>query len=94
MQNISFQYRYRDGSNGKNYGEVVFANSDNIEIQKAKAIIASKLIDETYFYAREWKLKNLYFGIYDDEIDPTWHEFICIEPTTTRRLMLGRGGSF
>jgi hypothetical protein len=81
MPNINFEYLYRDGSNGKNYADVVFANPDNIDLQKASAIIHTHLIDQTYICAHQWRLKNLFFGVFDDAIDHTWHGFVAITPT-------------
>ena len=81
MPNIKFNYRYRDGSNYKNHGSAIFSNPQNIELPYLKKLIKSKLIDETWFYANQWKLPNLYFTPFDPETDPTWHEFENIEYT-------------
>ncbi|TSD64560.1 hypothetical protein FFF34_011660 [Inquilinus sp. KBS0705] len=81
MPNIKFSYLYRDSSNYKNFGFIVFDNSCNISLEGFEAIIRSKLIDDTWFYASEWGLSNLYFDTIDIEADPTWHEFESVEYT-------------
>jgi len=88
MQNIKFSYLYRDGSNYKNYGHIIFANPNNNSIEELKAIIRSKLIDDTWFYANEWYLPHLRFANLDIDNDPTWHEFESIEYTKERPYTL------
>jgi len=75
MPNIKFNYLYRDNSNYKNYGSVVFANPDNVDLSELEALIKSKLDDYTWFHAHEWKLPEIYFSWCDFQNDPTWHEF-------------------
>ena len=44
MPNIKFSYLYRDAGNYKNYGEVIFANPDEMPIEEVEILIKSKLI--------------------------------------------------
>jgi len=88
MPNIKFNYRYRDGSNYKNHGFVIFNSSQNIKLGFLQNLIKSKLIDETYFYASKWNIPNLFFPNPDLELGPTWHEFESIELTTERHNTL------
>lgn len=81
MPNIRFNYRYRNGANYKNHGFVIFDNPQQIKLEYLLFFIKSKLIDETWFYADQWKLPDLHFGTWDNEIDHTWHEFESIEYT-------------
>jgi len=81
MPNIKFNYLYRDGSNYKNFGYVIFANPGNISLEELEELIQSKLIDDTYFYAKEWQLPDLRFTNLDIDNDPTWHEFESVEFT-------------
>jgi hypothetical protein len=82
MQNIKFNYFYCDSSNYKNYGSVIFDNPTGIELSVIEEIIRLKLIDDTWFYASEWGIPNLFFALIDIEVDPTWHEFESVELTT------------
>jgi hypothetical protein len=45
MPNIKFSYLYRDGSNYKNFGFVIFNDSQNIALPEVGTLIISNLID-------------------------------------------------
>jgi hypothetical protein len=79
MPNIKFSYLYRDSANYKKYDYVAFANPENIDLSKLEALIKSKLIDGTWFYAEEWNLPELFLSTCDFRYDPTWHEFENVE---------------
>lgn len=81
MPNIKFSYLYRDGANYKNFKALIFGNPDNIDLTKIEQLIRSKLIDGIWFYDNEWKLPDLHFKFWDDEIDHTWHEFESVTYT-------------
>src|SRR5438309_2051707 len=81
MPNIKFNYLYRDGSNYKRYDFVIFNNPDNMGLAEAEMFIRSKLIYETWFYADEWKLPEIFTEYLDFRVDPTWHEIESIEFT-------------
>ena len=77
--NIKFSYLYRDGANYKNHRSVIFANPTSVDLLELKTLIYSKLIDVTWFYVDQWKLPDLHFGKWNNEIDHTWHEFESVE---------------
>jgi hypothetical protein len=81
MPNIKFNYFYRDASNYKKFGFVIFDNPSNIDLPILATLIQSKLIDETYFYADEWNLPELFPETWHWRVDPTWHEFESLEFT-------------
>jgi len=81
MPNIKFNYLYRDGCNYKKYDYVIFSNPDDINLAEFESLIHSKLIDETWFYADEWKLPELFLETFHFRIDPTWQEFENVEYT-------------
>jgi hypothetical protein len=81
MPNIQFNYLYRDAGNYKKYDSVIFANPDNIELSELETLIRSKLIDHEWFYVDQWKVPDLHFGTWDNELDHTFHEFESIEYT-------------
>lgn len=81
MPNIKFSYLYRDGGNYKTFGEVVFDNPDHLELAEVEALIRSKLIDETYFYVEDFGMPSLIPATFDDDLDPTWHEFESVAET-------------
>jgi hypothetical protein len=89
MPNIKFSYCYRDSGNYKNYGAVIFANTEGIDLSVVNNLIQAKLIDGTWFYASRWNIPNLFFASIDIEADPTWHQFEFVEYTeenSTRQL--------
>ena len=87
MPNIKFNYRYRDGANYKNFGFVIFDNPDGVSIEVVDSIIKSKLIDETWFYADQWHLPELYLTTFDSKRDPTWHEFEVLNMRMKRQIL-------
>jgi hypothetical protein len=92
MPNIKFSYLYRDGSNYKRFSHIIFSNPDDIDLQEFAALVKSKLIFETWFYADKWKLREIFTKYIDFRVDPTWHEFENIEYTddaTTAKFSLG-----
>ena len=81
MPNIKFSYLYRDAGNYKNYGHVIFANPNNLSLEQVMDLIKPKLIDGTWFYAKELGLPDLHFDRWDEELDHGFHEFEGVEFT-------------
>ena len=81
MPNIKFNYLYRDSANYKQFGYVVLANPDNVDIAELDALVRFRLIDEMFFYTTPWQLPKLFPNTFDPYIDPTWHEFESVEYT-------------
>jgi hypothetical protein len=81
MPNIKFNYLYRDGSNYKKYGFVIFTNREKVSLSTLETLIKSKLIYDTWFYADEWKIPEIFTMYLDFRVDTTWHEFESIEFT-------------
>jgi hypothetical protein len=86
--NIKFCYLYRDGGNYKNFNEVVFSNPNSINLLEIEKLIREKLIDDKWFYSKEWNVPDVHFKEfgYDSEIDVDWHEFEAIEETSEKAL--------
>jgi len=84
--NIKFTDLYRDAANYKQYYEIIFANSNELPIQKIQSAITKNLIDGNWFIAKDWNLPDIHFKEYDwdDEIDHSWHEFMGIEETNRK----------
>ena len=78
--NIRFAYMYRDASNYKQHGEVIFSNETQLTIEEIEKQIRSFLNDGEFFIARQIHLTERFFdALYDD--DHPWHEFIRVEAT-------------
>ena len=79
--NIKFHYLYRDGANYKQNSSEVFSNIAELQIAEIENSIRSCLIEENWFYAHKWNLKDCHLHKWDDDIDHAWHEYDCIEFT-------------
>ena len=78
--NIRFAYMYRDASNYKQHGEVIFSNEKQLSVDEIEKQIRSFLNDGEFFIARQIHLEERFFDtLYDD--DHPWHEFISVEAT-------------
>lgn len=78
--NIKFSYLYRDYSNYKQYGELIFSNNLNIKLSHIRHVILEHLVDGEYFSAEKWKLPSLFFSNQNED-DHEWHEFLNLECT-------------
>ena len=79
--NIKLNYLYRDYSNYKQHGSVVFANPNKLSHQLIVEIISQNLIDGEFFNAEDWRVPSLFFEENTPD-DHEWHEFVSIEETT------------
>lgn len=73
--NIRFEYLYRDAGNFKNWGEVVFANPNNLQPNALNLLAERLLIERLYFVAEKAGVPTLYFESYFPNLDHVWHEF-------------------
>ncbi|MCW4470637.1 hypothetical protein OGH69_16820 [Flavobacterium sp. MFBS3-15] len=78
--NIKLNYLYRDASNYKNYGSVVFSNSNHVSLRSIESAIRQNLIDSEYFVAEIWQLPSLFFSEQNKD-DHIWHEYESVEFT-------------
>jgi hypothetical protein len=81
MANICFHYVYRDTSNYKNWGEVVFQASEDLPLNELEQKIRAALIDGEFFYAENANIPTLYFDIWRESQDVTWHAFSGLSTT-------------
>lgn len=87
--NIKFSYLYKDGSNYKQYHQIVFASSGQSTLGEIQTILRSNLIDECWFIAKDWHLPDMHFKEYlwDTKVDHEWHEFDYVEETTDAKTV-------
>lgn len=76
---IRFEYLYRDAGNYKNWGEVVFSNTNNLDIQSLKTKLTKFLIDQEFFVAEDVAVPDLHFEQDVIELDHDWHQFHSFE---------------
>ncbi len=79
--NIKFHYLYRDAGNYKQYHFKIFSNQKDLSLKEIDNKIRSALIDQCWFYADRWQLKDLHVYKWDESIDHRWHEFDLVEIT-------------
>ena len=81
MENIKFNYLYRDGANFKSWDEVVFKNPEHLTLEE----IASRLIDaflpDKLFVAHQITIpeKFLFANGKFTKFDHCYHEFDSVE---------------
>ncbi|MBI3283544.1 MAG: hypothetical protein HYZ65_01650 [Burkholderiales bacterium] len=62
--NIRFSYLYCDAGNFKNFGEVVFANPNNLPLEELSAKVKQALLDGMFFDAYAVGVPELFFDDY------------------------------
>ncbi|MGZ8190001.1 MAG: hypothetical protein ACXWTS_02080 [Methylococcaceae bacterium] len=67
--NVRFEYLYRDAGNFKNWGEIIFANPNNIEIDFITKKAEDALIERLYFVASKADIPDLHFEQYNRQLD-------------------------
>ena len=81
MSNARFEYLYRDASNYKAWGSVVFAGemTDDLACRLLRALESTE-----FFIAHQVRIPELFRGLQSwplEQDDHCWHEFSCIEAT-------------
>jgi len=91
MKNIRFNYLYRDGSNFRSVGEVVFSNPDNLSTNFIENKLVLLFLPDKLFIASQIFIPEVFLFI-DGKMtssDHCYHEFdsieICKDEETDRR---------
>jgi hypothetical protein len=79
VQYIRFNYLYRDFSNYKNHGSIIFSNPNNLSLEEIDSEIRKHLLDEIWFIHSKWNLPDLHFEKTDWKDDHAWHEYEGVE---------------
>jgi hypothetical protein len=81
MRNIRFTYLYRDGSNYKSWGEIIFSNPDNLSATEIEGKIVDAFLPDKQFVASQISIpeKFLFMDGSFTEYDHCYHEFDCVE---------------
>lgn len=79
--NVRFEYLYRDAGNYKNWGEIIFSNPRNINVDLITAMAEKNLIDRLYFIAPAVDVPDLHFVEHHAELDHDWHEVHAFQAT-------------
>ncbi len=81
MSNIRFCYLYRDGSNYKSWGEVIFLNPENLSTTYITEKLLRDFLPDKQFIASQISIPEIFLFKGGDftEFDHCYHEFDCIE---------------
>ena len=81
MNNIRFGYLYRDGSNFKSWGEVVFSNPEGLAVNEIEEKLLASFLPDNQFIARQIAIpeKFLFADGNFTKYDHCYHEFDCVE---------------
>lgn len=77
-QTILFNYLYRDASNYKSWGEVIFANPDKLSLIEIESRLTKSFDQEMSFIADQINIATLFFEEITDD-DHCYHEFHSCE---------------
>ncbi len=81
MDNIKFNYLYRDGSNYKKWADVIFPNPDRLQLSVASDAIRNVLWAEDLFLAHQIRVPEVFLFAKGDfsSDDHCFHEFYGVE---------------
>lgn len=79
INNIKFNYLYRDAGNYKEFGEIVFTNKNSKTLQEVELAIRNNLIEGEFFIPEKWNIPRLSFENYSSELDHDYHDFESVE---------------
>ena len=80
MNNIKFNYLYRDGSNYKSWGEVIFSNPENLPVIEVEVKLLNAFLPDKQFIASQISIpeKFLFADGKFTKYDHCYHEFDCV----------------
>ena len=81
MDNIKFNYLYRDGANYKSWGEVVFANPNQLTLEEIETRLIESFLPDKLFIASQISIpeKFLFADGKFTKFDHCYHEFDNVE---------------
>jgi hypothetical protein len=81
MSSVKFNYLYRDGANYKSWGEVVFANPENLALDEIDKTLVDAFLPDKLFVASQISIpeKFLFLDGKFTTDDHCYHEFDCVE---------------
>ena len=81
MDNVKFNYLYRDGANYKSWGEVVFANPNQLTLREIETRLIESFLSDQLFIAHQISIpeKFLFANGEFTKFDHCYHEFDSVE---------------
>jgi len=84
MSNVRLNYLYRDGSNYKKWGEIVFFDADGLSIESATNSLRALFLPDGLFIAHQVRVPEVFLAAEDQltSDDHCFHEFESAEATS------------
>jgi len=81
MENIKFNYLYRDGANYKSWGEVIFSNPGRLALSEIESRLIDAFLPDKLFVAHQISIpeKFLFANEKLTKFDHCYHEFDSVE---------------
>jgi hypothetical protein len=81
MDNIKFNYLYRDAGNYKKWAEVVFSNPDGLTLESMTAALRDAFLQDGLFVAHQIRLPETFLATEGNATsdDHCFHEFDAVE---------------
>jgi len=81
MNNIKFNYLYRDGANYKSWGDVVFSNPDELTLNEIESRLTDAFLPDKLFISHQISIseKFLFTNGKFSKFDHCYHEFDSVE---------------
>jgi hypothetical protein len=81
VRNIKFTYLYRDGANFKNWGEVIFTNPENLDLEEISERLTNSFLPDKLFVASQIAVPErfLFLDGKFTQHDHCYHEFDSVE---------------
>ena len=61
MNNIKFNYLYRDGSNYQSWGEMIFSNPENLAVNEVEVKLLNAFLPDKQFVASQISVSEKFF---------------------------------
>ena len=93
MSDVKFVYLYRDGSNYKNWGEIVFSNPELLVPRDIEVALRGEFLEDGLFIAHQVRIPEIFLSFGDSLTvdDHCFHEFSGTEATSLQpNDLLGR----
>jgi hypothetical protein len=84
MDNIKFNYIYRDAGNYKKWAGVVFSNPDRLTLGAIMNALVSSFLTDGLFIAHQIRIPEVFLSAEDGvtEDDHCFNEFVAVESTS------------
>jgi hypothetical protein len=81
MDNVKFNYLYRDAGNYKKWAEVVFSNPDRLTVEATTKALRDTFLQDGLFIAHQVRLPEVFFSVQGEATsdDHCFHEFDAVE---------------